>query len=146
MFSMTRTSSSAAMSRLRIIAIALFIFGISARGALAAPIFVQTPIVNAGENSDVDSAFRTADDFTIATDATITSVQWRGMECCDNTPLIIDLFTLNFYSANGSVPGALLSSYAVGNAVNRTASGQLFGNTPVFDYSADLGAGFHATA
>lgn len=109
--------------------------------ASAAPIFSRTPIPNTGGASDRDSTTRMADDFTLSSNDTVRSVIWRGLYT-DGTPQAVDDFNINFYSDSAGLPGALLQSFAVGNAVNRVDTGTM--SAPCcsfFEYSADLGTG-----
>jgi hypothetical protein len=114
--------------------------------AQAATVYSQTPIIDAGQRSDRDTNNRTADDFTLAGNETVVSVTWRGLYIgLDNTAPGSDDFNVNFYADDGGgvpdLPGVLLQSFAVGNAVNRTDTGQVVDGSTVFEYTADLGAG-----
>jgi hypothetical protein len=89
-------------------------FGISS--AQAAPIFSQTPTVFSWFTADRDigpNGGRSADEFQLASDATIGSVTWRGLFTSANTPMFPLVFDLTFYDDNGGEPGAVLSNTAV---------------------------------
>jgi hypothetical protein len=114
--------------------------------ASAATIFSQTPVHTTGNLSDRDTATRIADDFTLSSNDTVLSVIWRGIYAASGTPQAIDDFNINFYADSGGLPGALLQSFSVGNAVNRTDTGSLVTGYSVFEYSADLGTGIALSA
>jgi hypothetical protein len=89
-------------------------FGISS--AQAAPIFSQTPTVFSWSTADRDTGpngGRSADEFQLASDATIDSVTWRGLFTSANTPIFPLDFDLTFYDDNGGVPGTVLSNTSV---------------------------------
>lgn len=110
--------------------------------AVAAPLFSQTPTVNTGTRSDPSSPPILADDFNLSGSATIRSVSWKGMYFPSGSPQATDDFTINFYTDAGGTVGGLLNSFHVGNAVNRTNTGQQFSPGVFFySYSADLGTG-----
>jgi hypothetical protein len=115
--------------------------GLAGRGD-AAIVFSQTPAVNTAHASDVDFPFFLADDFSLAASETVNEVTWRGFYFPTGTPQLSDVFTIDFHADSGGSPGALLQSFVVGNAVNRTGTGTFFGpGIEYFDYSANLGAG-----
>lgn len=104
-------------------------------------IFSQTPEISTGTISDADSprGFRVADDFTLDKKSTITGVTWRGLYYADGTAPSSDNFFLNFYKDVGGAVGNTLSSYNVGDAVDRADTGQdVLGCCDVFEYSATL--------
>jgi hypothetical protein len=110
-------------------------------GVQGATVFSQSPDITTGTRSDAEGVSRSADDFNLGGADTILSVTWRGMYWNNGTPQLVDDFTLNFYNdASGSV-GSLISSFNVGNAVNRTDTGLDFLSVDFFEYTADLGAG-----
>jgi hypothetical protein len=91
-----------------------------------------------------------ADDFTLASAATVTSVIWRGWYSGSGTPTISDDFTINFYSdASGAdVPDALIQSFVIGDPSSRIDTGLIppeFGHN-VFEYVADLGSGINLSS
>ena len=101
-------------------------------------IFSQTPEISTGTASDADSprGYRVADDFILDSKATITGVSWRGLYYLDGSAPSTDNFFLNFYEDLGGAVGNLMSSFYVGDAVDRTDTGQnvLGGCCDVFDY------------
>jgi hypothetical protein len=71
------------------------------------------------------------DNFTLAADATVTGVDWRGLFFNPNQHANITAFTINFWADAANAPGALLSSTVViGNASEALVGGSLY------DYSA----------
>ena len=84
--------------------------------AQAAPIFSQTPNVSGWFLADRDANLnggRSADNFQLASDATIGSVTWRGLFTGTNTPIFPLDFDLTFYDDNGGEPGTVLSNTSV---------------------------------
>lgn len=121
---------------------ATFLFLYMAGPVSATPIFSQQPAFNTGQRSDVATNTFTADDFQLSATDTARSVTWVGMYFPTGTPQGVDAFTINFYTDSGGSPNTLIQSFNVGNAVNRTATGQFFSpQIEFFKYSADLGAG-----
>ncbi len=107
----------------------------------AAPIFIQTPVVDSAVFSDAETAERSADDFSLASPGTVRTVSWRGIYFPTGTPQAVDAFTINFFSESLGAPASLLQSFNVGDAVNRTGSGEFLASVEAFDYTADLGSG-----
>lgn len=71
------------------------------------------------------------DNFTLAADANVTSVDWRGLFFNPASHGNINSFTINFWADASNAPGSLLSSTVVlGNASEALVSGTLY------DYSA----------
>ncbi len=126
---------------------------IASQASQAAPVYMQNAPVVSGNFSDKNATLglTTADDFSIAAAATITSVVWRGIYSVGNTPqaAAADDFVITFYSydafAQGSV-GTTLQSFDVGS-VSRSGTGTTVNSTyPVFEYQADLGGSGFAAA
>lgn len=116
-------------------------------GVHAAPIFSQTLVVDSGQQSDREGFQRSANEFTLSSNDTVRSVIWRGLYSMGGTPQAVDDFNINFHADSAGLPGALLQSFAVGNAVNRIDTGiVLFGCCSIFEYTADLGTGIALTA
>ena len=120
------------------------------KSAAAALIYTETFIPNTATASDVDFqnesanvAFLSyaANDFIPVTGGTITDISWKGFYFSDGTPQASDDFTINFYSDTGGTAGGLLASFNVGDAVNRTGTGQFHSGSEFFSYQADIGAG-----
>jgi hypothetical protein len=113
--------------------------------AHAAPIFTQHVASNTGYPSELEFGVLIADDFSIAANDTARSVSWRGAYAFDNSAPAVDDFEIRFYANAAGEPGALLQTFAVGNAVSRTLVGPLLGFTE-YGYSANLGTGFDIAA
>lgn len=123
---------------------ALFSLLLTVSTAHAAPIFTQNAFNTAfPSDREFDTLF--ADDFSIAANDTARSVSWIGVYSPDNTAPAVDDFEIRFYADAAGAPGALLQTFAVGNAVARTAVGTLATFT-TYSYTADLGAGFGINA
>lgn len=101
-----------------------------------------------GGASDIETGFfsvtggvRAADEFSFPFQGTISSVSWTGVYSPSNAPPATDDFTIDIF-APGVTPGALLASFPVGNAVNRTDSGvdlsSGISSFDVYDYSATI--------
>lgn len=80
------------------------------------------------------------DNFSLASDATITGVQWVGsfFKPDQNGPTIGNItgFTLSFYSDASNTPGSLLASFAIdGNAAQSFLASDSLGNS-TYVYSA----------
>lgn len=89
------------------------------------------------------------DDASLPTATTIVGINWTGtyqLEQILATPApATDNFTISFWQDIGGSPavGLPLASISVGNAVNRTDTGiDFLPGYNIFEYSADLGAGF----
>jgi hypothetical protein len=85
------------------------------------------------------------DDFTLATDANLSSVSWQGGYFNPGQLGNIAAFKINLYSNNVNTPGALLASFTIaGNANESLVGNSFFG--PVYNYQASLAGGFAVTA
>ncbi len=73
------------------------------------------------------------DNFTLATAATVTEVQWVGGYFNPGPPGTITGWTVNFYSDNSGQPGALASTYSVVGNGNELL---LAGNIDSYDVNA----------
>jgi hypothetical protein len=80
----------------------------------------------------------TYDNFTLASNSTITDVAWTG-GYWGGSPAAISGFTIGFYSDNAGVPGALLLS----DAFSGNGNENLFAS-PIATYSTTLGTAFSA--
>ena len=132
--------------------------------AHAAPLYVQAPVepnVGYAWNSQHrvnDGGWLAHDDFTLASNASVQRVTWRGIyltvndagQTIDGSPNT-DTWTLKFSSDNAGTPGAALYASTVAAAqVTRTESGDVgyFGALPVkvYDFALDLTSDFDALA
>jgi len=95
----------------------------------------------------------TVDDVTLATTTVVTGINWSGVYGPFITPdddfvaASEDNFEIRIYADNAGTPGGLLQTFAVGNAVNRTAGiirPFLGADTQSFNYSADINFTFDA--
>lgn len=125
-------------------AVLSLLFTVSA--AHAAPIFTQYVASNTAYPSELEFDTMIADDFSIAANDTARSVSWRGAYAFDNTAPAVDDFEIRFYADAAGEPGALLQTFAVGNAVSRNVVGLLGGAITEYAYTANLGAGFGIAA
>jgi hypothetical protein len=133
------------MQMLRLTGHVVFSLLITASAAHAAPIFTQSGAPNSAFPSDREFDTLIADDFTLAANEVIRSVSWLGSYAFDGTAPAVDDFEIRFYADAAGSPGALLQSFAVGDAVARAAVGML-GPFITYGYTADLGGGFGAAA
>ncbi len=79
-----------------------------------------------------------ADDFSVAVDTLITNVEWAGLYAISNTPMVDD-FLIRIYADNDGPSGTPLASFAVGNNVNRVATGiDFMFILEIFEYSAEI--------
>jgi hypothetical protein len=113
--------------------------------AHAAPIFTQHVASNTAYPSELDFDTMIADDFSMAANDTARSVSWHGAYAFDNSAPAVDAFEIRFYADAAGEPGALLQTFAVGNAVSRTEVGVL-GIFTEYGYTANLGVGFGVAA
>jgi hypothetical protein len=118
---------------------------ITASAADAAPIFTQSGTPDTAFPSEREFDTLIADDFTLPADEVIRSVSWLGSYAFDGSAPAVDGFQIRFYADAAGSPGALLQTFAVGDAVARTAVGML-GPFITYGYTADLGGGFGAAA
>lgn len=93
---------------------------------------------NLAVRADLGDA-RQGDDFTLASAAAVNQIQWTGIYYASNTPPATDAFTIGLYDYSGPLPAATpLASFAVGNAVNRTALGASISGSEVYAYDAPI--------
>ena len=123
----------------------MFSLVITASAAYAAPIFTQSVAYSSAFPSDREFDTLIADDFVLPADDVIRSVSWLGSYAFDGTAPAVDDFQIRVYADAGGAPGAVLQSFAVGNAAARTAVGMV-GPFIAYEYTADLGGGFAAAA
>ena len=116
---------------------------ITASTAHATPIFTQNVAPDTAFPSDREFDTLIADDFTLPANEVIRSVSWLGSYAFDGTAPTVDDFDIRFYADDAGAPGALLQSFAAGDAVSRAAVGML-GPYITYGYTADLGGGFAA--
>ncbi len=89
------------------------------------------------DDDTVGGSFETADGFLLSFDATVNTVIWYGGYDFNSLDIPAqDDFTISFFSG-GSGPGALVSSYNVGNSVTRSFAGTIFG-IDVFRYTTSF--------
>lgn len=71
------------------------------------------------------NGFLAAETFYLDIPATFNAVEWYGTYGPSNTPLATDAFTILIFDTTANVPNAVpILTFNVGNAVNRTATGQ----------------------
>ena len=133
------------MQMFRLMGYVVFLLLIIASAASAAPIYAQSGAPNSAFPSDREFDTLIADDFALAAADVIRSVSWQGNYAFDGTAPAVDDFQIRFYADAAGSPGALLQSFAVGDAVARAAVGML-GSFITYGYTADLGGGFGAAA
>lgn len=133
------------MQMLRLMGPVVFSLLITTSAASAAPIYTQSVAPNSAFPSDREFDTLIADDFTLPVNELIRSVSWLGNYAFDGTAPAVDDFQIRFYADAAGAPGALLQSFAVGDAVARAAVGML-GPFITYGYTADLGGGFGAAA
>ena len=86
-------------------------------------------------NNSVEIA---ADDFSVASDTEITTVEWVGLYVISNSPGVDD-FLIRIYEDNSGPVGSPLATFNVGNDVNRTNSGVDFMLLfDIYEYSAEI--------
>jgi hypothetical protein len=78
------------------------------------------------------------DDFTLASDADITSVQWTGSYFNPPTQGTITAFTVDFYADSGGTPGALLQSFNVAGTNGESSLGNDSAGDPTYAYSMNV--------
>jgi hypothetical protein len=121
----------------KILIVLVFAWG---SGANAAVIFSNGGIGNNGFISDTDFPGFAADDFTLASGASvITGVQWTGLYAFSNSPTQPDNFTIQFFVDVAGAPAASpFLSLPIGNS-GRTDTGMdtSFGSD-IFGYSVNL--------
>ena len=133
------------MQMLRLMGRAVFSLLITTSAAYAAPIFTQSVAPDSAFPSEREFDTLLADDFTLPGNEVIRSVSWLGAYAFDGTAPAVDDFQIRLYADAAGSPGALLQSFSVGDAVARAAVGMV-GPFITYGYTADLGAGFGATA
>ncbi len=77
-------------------------------------------------------------DFTLASDADITSVQWTGSYFNPPTQATITAFTVDFYADSGGTPGALLQSFNVAGTNGESSLGNDSAGDPTYAYSMNV--------
>jgi len=105
---------------------------------------------NGGYFASAQAGYVQFDSFNLATNATVDSVSWYGVdlnELINLTPINPTSFDIGIYADNGAgLPGTLLSATTVGNSGNATNTGQQLMGLTLYSYSADLTTSFAATA
>ena len=90
------------------------------------------------------------DSFTLATDATVSSVGWYGVdlnELVGWTPINPTSFTLSIAADDGSgAPGEVLSFSTIGASAGATDTGQQLLGLTLYHYTGTLETAFHASA
>ncbi|MES2535490.1 MAG: PEP-CTERM sorting domain-containing protein [Pseudomonadota bacterium] len=129
---------------------ALFMFGLmTLPSTFAAVVYANTITPFTGTHSDVEADIKVFDAFRLGSPATVNNVQWKGLYegSYFSVPSVTDAFSIRFYNdINGNI-GPLLGEFHVGNAVNRTSTGQIFSrNIPFYQYEANLGSGIDLLA
>lgn len=82
-----------------------------------------------------------ADDFTLATAARVDHVQWAGVYSPAGTDPTFDDFTIQIFDFSGASPATTpLYSFAVGDAVGRTATGRVSVGRMIYSYEAAIPA------
>lgn len=123
--------------------LATLIVAISYGTASAAVIYSQQgTVVNAfrSDPSDLNPSF-VWDDFQLLAGDTVRSVTWQGVYAFGATAPATDDFTLTFATNISNSPALVLQTFALGSAVTRTPTGDAIGDLPMYNYSANLGAG-----
>lgn len=150
------------MIRPLLLSLALAACALSAPAAHAGLLYTQAPVepnVGVAWTSQYrvnDGGWRTHDDFTLGSNASVQRVTWRGIylgndaagQTIDGAPNT-DTWTLSFSSDAGGAPGGLLYTSTVAAAqVTRVQSPDVgyFGSLPVtvYDFSLDLANDFAA--
>lgn len=126
--------------------------------ACATTVYVQSPAANPftpGWSSETGGSTPTQafDDFTLATNNTVTSVSWQGLT---TSGVSISSFTISIYdasvdpgppSATGTIPTPLSSTtVAVAGLTTNANVTRLSDTLSRFQFSADLSSPFAATA
>lgn len=110
--------------------------------ARATTVFSQTFTPTSATLSDSTYFFQVADDFTLSATSTITNVVWQGFYFPTGFAPATDAFTIAIYQNSSGTVGPAISTFSVGNNVNRTATGQQFDQgVPYYAYDASLGGG-----
>jgi hypothetical protein len=118
--------------------------------ALGATLFSQTVAISGTVISDAAQPGYAYDDFSLAADASITDVIWRG-QYFGGDNIATDDFTIAFFNDTGSAGTAALgtqigTSFGFGDNVNRLSAGDDgFGN-PVYEYSVTIPGGLDLLA
>ena len=116
--------------------------------------YEQSPGHFGGFSSD-GQRITVADEFQLGQSTLIRNITWWGGYLTENLPTPpIDNFTVRLFTDAGGQPGALVQTFAVGNNVVRTATGDFvnppippfFAGRPEFKYSFDLPTAFAADA
>jgi hypothetical protein len=143
-------------------ALALAVLGSWSSPAGADLIYGTTAIGSSPRTSDYGTVsgggFRTFDNFTSASSASIERISWRGLWFGNTTPdpapaPLVDTWEINFHASSGGTPGALLWSQsfaAAGVGASFAGTGVLSAgatyNVNFYDYVLDLPAVFNILA
>ncbi|HEY5741933.1 MAG TPA: hypothetical protein VIS99_05270 [Terrimicrobiaceae bacterium] len=93
--------------------------------------------IGGGPKSDF-SSIQAGDNFTLSTAGTAQQIQWWGFYAESAFPAQDD-FIIRFFSFTGGVPDTTpFASYAIGNNVTRTDTGQDFSSFDIFEFSATI--------
>lgn len=119
--------------------------GLAAAGNAHATVIYDNGSPNQATFDFSDTSFaytESADEFTLSAGSnTISGVNWWGACVSQNAPsptCPAGAFTLYFYTDSSNTPGALITSYAVGNA-NQTATGKTVSlASGEYSYSANI--------
>ena len=130
--------------------------------AFAALIYAPTPIGPSPRTSDYGtvsgSGFRTFDNFTSASSASIDRISWRGLWFAEAAPApaplpLVDQWEIAFHASSAGTPGALLwtqtlaaSSVASVFAGSGVLTAGTTYNVNFYDYSLDMPALFNIMA
>jgi hypothetical protein len=137
------------MFRLFIFSVLLVFGSMTLPSASATVIYSNSITPITATHSDVEVDIQVFDAFKLSSAATVNTVQWRGLYHNTSASLAsgADAFSIRFYGdANGDI-GPLIGEFHVGNAVNRTATAQIFSRgVPFYQYAAGLGNGINLLA
>jgi hypothetical protein len=137
------------MLRLFIFSVLITVGLMTLPGASAAVVYSNSVTPITATHSDVQVDIQVFDAFKLGSDATVNTVEWKGLYHGPYPSVAsgVDAFSIRFYSdANGDI-GPLLGEFRVGNAVNRTATAQIFSrDIPFYQYEAGLGNGIDLLA
>lgn len=137
---------------------------VAAAGVSATVIYGTTAIGESPRTSDYGTAsgsgWRTFDNFTFGSNASIERVSWRGLWFADLTPApaptpVVDTWEVAFYASTGGIPGAALWTQNIsaasvaqtfrGNGVLSLGQNTNY-NASYYDYVLDLPAIFNIAA
>lgn len=131
--------------------IGVFVALLMVSGAQGAIVYSQTPVIDGGLASDLDplapsipiGSIFAADDFALASAATVKSVVWRGNDIGTPAP---DSFRIRFYTDAANQPSTLLQAFFIGTPTSRIDTGLDSAVGDIFEYVADLGSGINLAA